>query len=94
MLPETLTDKPRVPPAASLRFAFYSLLRVFSLRSDVRHLVCSPSDVTENYHTSPVARGLRDINTPGRLFFAEYVRDFLSALCACCRHKHERSGGS
>ena len=37
---------------------------------------------------------VRFAREPGRLFFAEYVRDFLSALCACCRHKHERSGGS
>ena len=60
----------------------FSLLRYWCLRPAVRHLVITPGDVTENYHTSPVVCGLRDINTPWRLFFAEYVRDFLSALCA------------
>ncbi|MEE7373357.1 hypothetical protein Q0T76_25005, partial [Escherichia coli O7:H6] len=73
---------------------FSLLLWVFSLRSDVRHLVNTPSDVTENYHTSPAVRGCAKLTPRGAYFFAEYVRDFLSAFCACCRHEHERSGGS
>lgn len=72
----------------------FSRLRYWCLRPAVRHLIIAPGDVTENYHTSPAVRGLREINTPGAYFFAEYVRDFLSVFCACCRHKHERSGGS
>ncbi len=42
----------------------FSLLRYWCLRPAVRHLVITPGDVTENYHTSPVVCGLRDINTP------------------------------
>ena len=42
----------------------FSRLRYWCLRPAVRHLVITPGDVTENYHTSPVVRGLREINTP------------------------------
>lgn len=45
-------------------FTFSRLRYWCLLRPPVRHLVITPGDVTENYHTSPVVRGLREINTP------------------------------